>query len=401
MKKLLSIAIAIIAILAMTVPVMADNVGTSVTINGTGGGAPIVKCKWEAQSCGSELYSAESGDVPHHTVLTYNTKPVGTQLLPSGVKCENITYNLYAIVTDTSGMGNISQVYAYVFSPQDSPAPYNTPTAPAPDNRPYFKYKIDFQRFSSLGTGGAGTAAIPAFNDAYAANLVTFCAGYTHDDITNLTSTGELDKNIAELWVGTANLTYEQPAGFYEVDVYAYDGAISTALVNYFYYVPQNGFAIDFNKVDYGSVIVGTEKNISGDKIWNPPTDALPTIRNTGNTWETVSINQTDFAFGFAGAGPGTHITATSASGISGSNWNLYYDAKMGNSTANEMWYDPFTKVTLPNALGLSKKDEMDFSIKVKNPVSAQTYTGAMTICCDNVSFGFSGAVTGDPDPCP
>lgn len=69
------------------------------------------------------------------------------------------------------------------------------------------------------------------------------------------------------------------------------------------------------------------------------------------------------------------------------SNWYVYFDCRMGNDVANEMWYDPTAKgsaitniVTLPNYLALSWQDELDFSICVKNGMGAKT--GSMLIGC-------------------
>jgi hypothetical protein len=390
LKRILAIAIAIIAILALTVPAFAD-IGTSVNVTSGSdpNNAPVVKCKWEAEPNANEQYTYESGDPSHVTA--------GTQILPPMVKCATKPIDYYAVVSDPNGLADIDQVFAYVYHPVGSPAPYNAVVAPGGE---YFKYKVEYSSFL------VGTAAISAVTAAYNDGLITFYDGYTFSELHNASGTGELDKGTAALWKGTAIIDYEQPAGNYLVKVWSFDGTnYSGELDNCFYYVPECGLLLDFSSVSYGNVTIGVEQLIAGDK--DPATPSRPTVENIGNTFTRISVKQNDMGFGKDGTFPATAYVGSVPPSFNGqtapsageTNWNVYFDARMGNDAAYEVWYDPNVTAWLPNVLGLSKKDELDFSIKVFNALPG-TYTGTMWISCAVVPFDTSDFVTGTDDPC-
>jgi hypothetical protein len=275
-------------------------------------------------------------------------------------------------------MGNVYQVFADVFHPAGSPAPYNANIAPG---GPYFKYRIIFTK---LGHDAAARALVKTADNA---NLTFFGSGFDLNEITNTLGTGELDKGVAELWMGQEVIDFEQPTGDYKVDVYAIDHTnnCSLPLSNTFLYEPLGGIEVDFNAINYGGVNLNIEKTIPGDLDWDAIGTNDATVRNIGNTWVHVTVAQDDMAFGKAGALPGTSYQGPRAPVGSESNWNVYFDLRMGNDPINEMWFDPTAKgqaktnvVKLPNYLGLSTMDELDFSINVKNGDS--THTGTMVL---------------------
>lgn len=244
MKKLIAIVIAIVAILAMTVPAMASTTsGTGVTIS-LGVNPPIIKCKWEQEPVAS-VPVLESGDPGHITP--------GTQINPPLVHLATKPIEYYAVITDEEEGGNILQAFAYVFHPNGSPAPYNADVAPG---GPYFKYKVVFTNL------GCDAAAIAKVNAANAAGLITFKSPYTITEITG--PTGEMVKGNAHLWYGTQVIDFEQPAGDYRVEVYGVDHASGTCLplINYFLYVPLCQLEVDFASINYGSVAITIEKNM-------------------------------------------------------------------------------------------------------------------------------------------
>ena len=182
----------------------------------------------------------ESGDPLHLTP--------GTQINPPMIFDSSKTIDFYTVVGDPDGIGSLSDVYGYVYSPSNSPAPYNTPTDP--NGNPFFKYKVTY---TNLGNGPAAQALVTA---AYNAGLITFgtvpttgndqyatseswTGSYTLSNLVNSSGTGELQKNVADLYMGQGVLTYEQPAGQYSVNVYAEDSLdyVSPALANPFTYV--------------------------------------------------------------------------------------------------------------------------------------------------------------------
>jgi hypothetical protein len=400
MKKLISLAMAIIVTLIMAMPLQASapapTVTTQVSVSSGGGHAPFVKCKWEQEP--SVLPAVlESGDPTHLTP--------GFQINPPLVQLAKKPIEYYAVVSDAEEMGNLYEAYAYVFHPNNSPPPYNAPVAPG---GPYFKYKVVMTR---IGHDAAAKAKAIA---AYSAGLMTFgpvpdyyqaeikhAGDFVIGDITNAQGTGELDKGTADLWMGSEVIDFEQPAGNYSVDVYAVDhnNNTSAALHNTFLYVPICGIEIDFTAVNYGSVNLNTEKIVAGDYTWG----TMPaTARNIGNTWVHVTVAQDDMGLGKAGSQPGTAYRGSAPPTGAQSNWNVYFDARMGNDVANEVWYDPTAQgsamtnvVTLPNFLGLSRMDELDFSINVKNGYG--THSGTMTLGCTVEPFTSNSPPNGVP----
>jgi len=350
MKKLLAIVL-VLATLISVFPVFpvfaADATGTTTVTVATGGGTiPVVKCKFEQEP----IAVLESGDPTHITALS--------QFLPPLVKSAKKPIDYYAVVTDAEDMGSVAQVFADVYHPIGSPAPYNAPGGPG--NQPYFKYEVPFAK---VGHDAAAKALVVA---AYNAKLVTFSDNYTIADVTM-----ELDKGTADLWKGTALIDYEQPAGLYTVRVYAIDknSNLSAVLINQFLYVPVAGVEVDFTGINFGSVNLGTEKMVAGDTIWQTPAAMAPspnpaTVRNIGNTWARVTIKESDM-------GLGQDVTGM---------WNVQFDARMGNDNANRVVFDPNVTVTLPNWLTLSSQDELDLSILVKKGFSGQTYSGTVII---------------------
>jgi len=376
-KKLIVIVIAIIALLAVSAPAMAA-VDTSVNISTGGGSIPVVKCKWEQEP----ITSLESGDPSHLAV--------GTQINPPLVHLATKPIQYYAVVTDVEEGGNVLQVYSYVYHPADSPAPYNADVAPG---GPYFKYKVEYVK---VGHDLAARNLVIAANTA---GLVTFDPDFDINEITG--PTGEMIKGTADLWMGTEIIDFEQPAGDYPVYVYAVDHNSNTspALYNTFNYVPLGGIEIDFTSVSYGPVSLTVEKTIAGDTIWDP---AGATVRNIGNTWVYVTVAQDDMYFGKVGTLPATAYKGSVAPTPAQSNWNVYFDLRMGNDVANEMWYDPTAKgspmtnvVQLPNFLGLSMMDELDFSINVLNGTGA--HTGSMVLGYVVRPFSEGGTPSGVP----
>jgi hypothetical protein len=381
-KKLISVAIAIIAILALTVPVMAQTLPTDVTVDSGTGQPPIIKAKWEAE----DYNPYESGDVLHQVPLT--------QILPPLVKNATKDIKYYAVATDPNGASTVDEVFGIVYHPSNSPAPYNNAVS---QWGPYFKYKVVLYKIGHDG------AAIDALLDAYEAGLVTFNVGFDIEELTNATDTGELDKGTADVYLGTEIIDYEQPAGYYTVEIRAYDvgGNLSSPLTNQFYYVPTCGIEVDFNELNYGNVNRNYDQVIAGDVTWNSPLDAAPvpnraTVRNIGNTWAHVTIQQTDMGFGKVGSGAGTTFVGANPPTSAQSNWNVIYDLQVGSSSINRRYYDPNVLVTMPNYLGLSTLDELDFSILVKEGTG--TYSGSMTIGCDDEPFSPTGTPTGIPD---
>lgn len=347
MKKIAILLFSIILILGLIAPSAAFAASSEVTVATGGGSIPAVKCKWEQQPVAVEP-SMEDGDVPHLVP--------GFQINPPLVAGATKTIEYYAVVTDEEDMGNLAQVFADVYHPAGSPEPYGPSVVGGVQSLPYFKYEIPYCK---LGHSATEIAMVQA---AYDADLITF-GSYTLEDIMF-----ELDKGTADLWRGQAEIDYEQPAGAYDVYVYAVDANdnLSPYVYNQFDYLPLCGIEIDFTGINWGSVNLGVEKMIPGDRIWDDPAGTnKATVRNVGNVWASVTVEFDDMGFG-------KDIN---------NNWNVNFDARMGSN--NDYYVGsilPYVETELPNALALSHKEELDLSIKIIKGFGV--HTGEITIGC-------------------
>jgi len=189
-------------------------------------------------------------------------------------------------------------------------------------------------------------------------------------------------KEEAFVYCDVKTLTWEDPAGLYKVEVKAQDkaGNDSNVLVNYFEYLPLTAFEKDFKNVDYGEVMLSSDKKIPGDLTFG--TADLPTIRNLGNTRLYMHVAQDDMGLG-------------QSSGL----WNVEFDARVGSDIADWTIYNPFGyKPALPSwssdytmledILDLSETEEMDFSIHVKKwPDDSTVYSGNMYLAATSAPF--------------
>jgi len=302
-------------------------VGTSVVVATGGGNSPVVKAKWEQDN----TTFMEDGD-PSHIEL-------GAQFLPPCTYQGKKLVEYCAIVTDEEEGGDVQQVAADVWHPLNS------------WELGSFKYEVPLVK--SLDNVAAKARFLAAVN----AGLVTLNSGYTVDDVNY-----ELDKGTARLWCGNTTLDYEQPAGYYTVNVTAYDhnSNPSTPLQNTFKYIPVNCFAVDNNAINYGNVSISTPKVIPGNTIFALG-DGKMTVRNLGNTNINITVMQDDMGFG-------KDVTGA---------WNVEFDGRVGHLVSS-VWYLPLQWATLPGTLIHSTDDELDFSIHLKKGSGA--HSGNMTL---------------------
>ena len=339
MNKILATLVAFAIIMAIYAPsVMAQPItigatigtgtlGTGVTVANGAGNIPIVKVKWEQDT----TTSLEDGDSIHALI--------GSSFNPSCEYKVNKTVKYYAVVTDVEDSGNLAQVWADVYHPVLS------------WEKGSFKYEIPFIRMDDKAT------AINLLKTATGFNLTKYNSSYNLNETIN-----EINKGTAKLWYGQAELDYEQPGGDYNVKVIGLDnnGNPSEALVNTFNYVPTTCFALDNDKVDYGSVNIGTHKPLAGD-INFVPDDELLTVRNLGNTYMQLKIYQDDMGFN------------RDVNGM----WNVQFDAQIGHLLESAK-YDPFVWTLVPGVLPHSTDDELDLSILVRKGFAG--HTGNLTV---------------------
>lgn len=357
-------------------------VGTGLE-RGTGGGSkPIVKVKWE-------MLNEVSGDPGVGEAGHDDDTASGAQFMPPSQWDKDLEYTVCAIVTDPNGISDISGVYADIFYPDDraySEDPANPDVLGDPDSE-------------SHGVGACGefieqnTLQQLSKNDGYELfceqvrdnnnNLPEFASDYDYDDICN--PDGELLKEEAYVYCDDKTLKWEDPAGNYTVSVIAQDNAgnNSDPLENDFEYLALTAFEKDFTSINYGQVLLSTPKRISGNLTWN---DGIASVRNVGNTRLNMWVAQDDMGLG-----------------QSSGEWNVEYDARVGNDEHDWEVYDPFGyKSTTPNwssdytvledILELSEVEEMDFSIHVKKwPNSNTSFGGDMWLGATFADFRTCG----------
>lgn len=145
MKKVLGILLALVLVLAFSVPVMAveEPVTTAANVVGTGGSPPEIKCKWET------AFDYPSGDD--------DTTTPGMQADLAGPQADKTIY-YWAVVMDPQGVDNIQKVWADVYEPCGT-----------------FKYEVDLVQIYCLDPAGA----VWALDLAETAGLVVYGAPHT------------------------------------------------------------------------------------------------------------------------------------------------------------------------------------------------------------------------------
>ncbi|MCK5320098.1 hypothetical protein KAJ61_01780 [Candidatus Parcubacteria bacterium] len=216
-------------------------------------------------------------------------------------------------------------------------------------------------------------------------NLIVWGANEGYEEVCNDTD-GQLTKGYAAVYCADKDLIWEDPAGDYKVDVFAFDKSNNQSAVftNYFEYIEMMGFQIDFNTVNYGDVKISEHKRVYGDKCYWPGDSNVPTVRNTGNVRLNMKVAQDDMGLGYQ-----TDSTT----------WNVEYDARVGDLETDWAYYDPFglkgttpgcgDYTTLEEILDLSEIEEMDYSIHVveKFPGNLTSYSGTMWLSAVKADF--------------
>jgi len=407
MRKLIASFIILglgVTTLGPVVGIANDNtVQTELERDSGGGSPPVVKAKWEMKGPCFDGRTWNNCAAVHpqdgRREGLDDSTAAGAQFAAPGTWGAKMNYTVCAIVTDPNGAADIYGVYADIYYPS------NRKMHKLLDRDPYTP---DPNEDIDNPTGGCGdfieqnTLIKLSKEDGYDLfcnwirqynyNLPTYNVtdmGYTsledmYNDICG--PDGELMKEEAFVYCDDKFLLWEEPAGDYRVVVTALDkgGKSSNPLENHFTYLETVGFEKDFTQVDYGEVLLSTDKKIAGDKEFGTPD--RPTIRNTGNTRLYMKVAQDDMGLG-----------------KSSDQWNVKYDARVG-SDANWTYYYPFkfkdgddtNPGTPPTSyytisqeiLDLSETEEMDFSIHVyKWPDTNTNYSGWMWLAAGKAGW--------------
>lgn len=375
MKKNVWISIAICAMVIVTAMPMAlangsqpvndgneaeySNGATSVTtsVNVAGGGdpnngnePPIVKCKWEYDLT-EDPYGCE-GVVPEGTYV-HDADPNTPGLQVAPVLEGSVRIGFYAVVTDEQGVGTISAVYADVWHPDKT-----------------YKYEIELHPVGLCDDHYDKTIALAIWDHVISEHpdLLTYYDGYDAAEIRE-----EINQEEAYIYYGDAYISYCQPGGWYYVGVRAVDtyGAWCDYLYNKFWYIPTAAIRVDFDSIDYGTVILSSVDWVGGDQDMDTP--EKPTVRNIGNTPVELYVWQDDMGLGKSNEGQPDQY------------WNVEYDARLG-ADGEVVVYEPEETddgklgVRIPGVLPLCTTEKLDFSIHVKKALPGIDYTGTMKL---------------------
>ena len=382
MKKIIAAVLSVLAVsLVFAVPVSAQGVPTGANVPAGVGDAPIVRAKWETVPEAGEALD----DDP-----TMPWTQVDSPLEYKG----NRTVRYWAVVFDPNGIGNLNDnAYVDVHHPDGS-----------------FKYQVELLEYYTENecrdADPVINSAVSEITDAYNAGLVTF-----NDNLTLQNVIDEMEQCSAKLYTGTADLDYHQMCGEfvwesqcvgddpceqvwtatdtshgYRVDAYAFDkyNVQSGFLTNHFEYMCTAGIELDFDTLNFGNVIVSSNKWIEGDRVFdsmstqgdNPacgPTTPgetncrAPTIRNIGNTPSYINVEFDDMGFGESTTG-----------------WNVEWDSRLGLDPAKV--FNPYENVRI-GRLDLCNTDKISFSIHVIKAMQTGEHGGEVMVEPEAVEF--------------
>ena len=345
MKKVISLFTILTFLSLAVMPAFAANVTTGLTQLQSGGEAPIVLAKWEMNP---DMNGTDDSDAS------------GAQFDPTGVFNTTRTITICAIVMDPEGLTDLAGVYADVYYPENIALGDSHVKLPNQSGAGCGEFMQEDTLLPLDKQTGIELFCNKVRNGNN--NLPMIGPGWSYDAICN--TDGELQKETAQVFCASKDLSYEDPSGMYKVTAVAQDAnSLTGTLDNYFEYLPLTAFETDFTSVDYGNVKLNTRKIINGDLTWGTAT--LPTVRNVGNTRMNLQVWQSDMGLG-------------KTSG----NWNVTFDARVGSDVPHQ-GYMPEVTTILNDALDLSELDEVDFSILVtKFPIDHEglNWTGTMVL---------------------
>jgi len=317
--------------------------------------APVVVAKWEMDGPTAPLLGTDAQTA------------AGSQIMPSGQCGQNKIVSICGIVTDPNGKNDIQNVYGDVYYPDD--VMLGDSHIDAVTGQPREVEECGEMVRECTMTKLTAANAFNLFCNKIRnnnANLPVFAANFNYANVCDTANEGILAKETGYLYCCDFTMSYEDPNGEYEVDVWANDTADynSQPLSNTMNYLATKAFDVDFNNIGYGKVKTGIWQEVPGNTIWatTPGTNGA-SVRNCSSTRLQIGVWQDDM-------------------GIKDPDGTTYvkYKAAVG-STANYQEYLPNLKNTdgthkatwLEDTLDLSELDEMDFGVLVsKFPIQLE-----------------------------
>ncbi len=335
-------------------PVMAvspESVTTTLSAKNEGGDndhSPVVLVSWAARENGW----SDDSDAAY------------SQILPSGVHEEHTTIRICTIATDPDGLDDIDNVYTRIYYPDNiALGDHHNPLPGQSGDGCGLQMQQD--ELGKLGKSeGYNLFCNHIRNNNH--NLPEWEGASDYDEICGEEQV--LQKETAAVWCYEKEISYEDPSGYYEVEIDVRDDHGPGAIHEFgFDYLPLTAFEIDFDSIDYGTVKTGTQKIISGDRTFDPEDDRA-TVRNVGNTRLGMGVEQSDMGLGYTSSNSNATFKARIGSDAS---WT-HYSPSFDTGWTERKWID--------NHLDLSEANEMDFGITVhKFPVHTD-YTGEMVL---------------------
>jgi hypothetical protein len=322
------------------------NVPTEAEVTGcTPEEAPNINWKWELPDVNSAQSGMQYGQdddpalVPASPPSSHNMIQMFPNLedLPEARKIEYC-----AAVEDPNGIPDIQLVKAKVFHPDGTE-----------------KYTVTLTKVSCASLGDptnpakrlGAAVATGQMTVAEAENIIYLC-----------------EQQAKAIYCGTETISKHQPPGEYRVLIQATDtcGGMGE-MENWFDVLPIVGLEIDFDLVDWGPITPGVKKIVQGDTNWNPPSDAAPTVKNTGNAPMFLFLNYSKMT----GASTGEAIES--------------FDGTFLGQTINPIAGtadppDPAEARCFSNALGSNETAKLDLSVNPPTPLSQDVYSGSVDV---------------------
>jgi len=329
MKKLLVLLLVATCTLMSVMPALAEGAttgeATTEAVVVAAGKPPIVKAKWEWSP----------NDDPARPGIQIWPNPAGPK---PGDPGETEIW-VWAVVTDTNGIGDITGVYFKVFEPGGEECTEKGPCAECPEPN-IEKIQVHMTKETDWETAKKHGLDTGQLTPKQAAEL---------DE--------ELEKNHSEMWVGSWIYEVHQPAGDYCIEVTAVDQAGNkTKLGNCILIESIVVLALDFDKVDFGEIVPNAEKWVMGNETFSPG-DGRPTVWNQGNDPASLKVHFTEMV----GAEEGKSIDQ--------------FDVKLLDETTDAKaseW------CTLEGPIMPCTPLQIDFSIHPPVFLPADTYSGAI-----------------------
>jgi len=376
--KTLKKFVALMTLAALVVGPAQALAATATTTLSNGGGSsngPTVIAKWEMDGPYASYLGTDA-------IMT-GTGSAGSQMLPSGQYQVNKTVAVCGIVTDANGRDYVKNLYGDVYYP-DSVSLGSSHVDPITNQNREVKACGEMVRECSM-TKLTDANAFSLFCNNIRnnnANLPTFAANYDYAKVCDDASAGVLAKKTAYAYCCDFTMSYEDPAGSYKVNVWGANnaGTNGAPLSNQMQYLQTKAFDIDFNAIDYGTVVPSIWKPVAGDTTWTAtPGVNSATIRNVSSTPLQIGVWQDDM--GINDPNGTTYVTYGAA--IGGSAYTTY-GPNLIVSAAN-----PTHKATpIIKYLKLSEKNELDFEVNVSKFPQQLTgpFTGTMEISATNIN---------------